>query len=210
MKAVLALFIIYIGTFLVVIQGASQNSVEASRHGAQAGQASVDPSKEADIRSLIELVGARDTLQDASARSTEQFRESLLASVPNNDRGQQFVNAFIDSYQKKFNPDEVAGQFVVIYDRHFSDDEIKALLQFYGSPLGQKLAAEMPKVNAEIQAANRAVSTRVAKDVLQSLRSQYPGIAGRARLMKPRAGQLEPASQQVQTQPRSQDVASHP
>ncbi len=170
----------------------------------------MDAAKEADIRSLMELVGARDVIQDATIKGTEQFRENLIASVPQSDRGQQFVNAFIADYQKKFNPDEVTSQLLVIYDKHFTDDEIKGLLQFYGSPLGQKFAAEMPKIAAESQAANRGVSTRVAKEVLQDLRRQYPGIAGQARLVKPRTGQSEQAKQQTQTQPEAQASASQP
>jgi uncharacterized protein len=215
MKAVLALFVIYVGTFLVVIQGASQNSVQAAPQNAiatqgQATPASIDPVKEADIRSLMELVGARDVVQDAVAKGAEQFRENLVASVPDNERGQKFVNAFVAGYQKKFNPDDVTGQLVAIYDRHFTEDDIKALLQFYGSPLGQKYAVEMPKIAAEAQAANRAVSTRVAKDVLQDLRQQYPGIASRARLVKLRPGQDAQPKQQEQTQPERQASASQP
>ena len=37
MKAVLALVIIYVGTFFLVIQGASQNSVQASPQGSGQG-----------------------------------------------------------------------------------------------------------------------------------------------------------------------------
>ena len=76
---------------------------------------------------------------------------------------------------------------VGIYDKHFTDDEVKGLLQFYGSPLGRKYAAEMPKISSEIQAANHAVSTRVAKNVLQDLPRQYPGIGTPATSLKPQA-----------------------
>jgi len=42
-----------------------QNSVQtASQGGAGQGARSIDPAKEADIRSLMELVGARDAMQD--------------------------------------------------------------------------------------------------------------------------------------------------
>lgn len=205
MKAVLALVFIYVATFFIAIQGASQSSVQAASQNAPAGQeqaaaVAIDPAKEADIRSLMELLGARDTVQDAVAKGTEQFRENLLASVPASDRGQQFVNAFVVNYQKKFNPDEVTAQLAAIYDKHFTEDEIKGLLQFYGSPLGQRYATEMPKVMSEIQTVNRAASTRVAKDVLQDLRKQYPTIGAQARLNKSRPGQTEQAKQLSQTQ----------
>src|SRR5260370_5617482 len=139
MKAVLALVIIYVGTFFLVIQGASQNAVQASPQSAAPVQdsaappqanSSIDPSKEADIRSLMELVGARDLVQDGANSAIEQSREKLLATVPNNDKGQAFVNAFAASYQKKFDVGQVTDQLVKSSDKHFTDDPIKELLQF--------------------------------------------------------------------------------
>jgi hypothetical protein len=188
MKAVLALALIYVGTFFLVIQGASQNSVQAARQGSAYAQGpaqangSIDPAKEADIRSLMELVGARDLVQDGAKSAVEQSREKLLASVPNNEKGQAFVNAFAASYEKKFDVDQVTNQLVTVYDKHFSDDEIKGLLQFYGSPLGQKVASEMPKINRETQVAIRLANTKAAKDALAELKQQNPEIGQSARL----------------------------
>ena len=189
MKAVLALIVIYIGTFFFVIQGASQNPVQAARNAkssqnnaASPQTTSIDPAKETDIRSLMELVGARDLVQDGANTAIEQSRDKLLATVPNNDKGQAFVNAFAASYQKRLDVDQVTDQLVGIYDKHFSEDEIKGLLQFYGSPLGQKVAAEMPKIGHEIQAATRAASTKAAKDALAEMKLQNPEIGQSARL----------------------------
>jgi hypothetical protein len=201
MKAVLALVIIYVAMFFLAIQGASQNSVQtAPQGGLGQGARSIDPAKEADIRSLMELVGARDAVQDFATHGGDQFRENLLASVPATGRGQQFVDAFIQDYKAKFNAEDATAQLVAIYDQHFTQDDIKGLLQFYGSPLGQKFAAEMPKINGEMQAANRAFSTRIAKDVMKDLRKEYPGVAAHAHFAK-RQGQAEQAQQQPQTQP---------
>jgi hypothetical protein len=213
MKAFLVLMVIYVGIFLVAMQGSSQSQADgaAKPHPAvPQAKSHMDPAKEADIRSLMELAGARDVVQDATTHATEQFRENLIASVPESDRGQQFVNAFVADYQKKFNPDDVTSQLVSIYDKHFTADEIKGLLQFYGSPLGQKFAAEMPKIMVETQAANRAEGTRIAKEVLQDLRRQYPGVGTQARLMRPRAAQAAQAKQQTETQPEAQASASQP
>lgn len=189
MKAVLALIFIYIGTFFLVIQGASQNSVQAAPSAtstrdneATAQRSSLDPAKEADIRSLMELVGARDLVQDGANTAIEQSREKLLTTVPNNDKGQAFVNAFAASYQKKFKVDQVTDQLAAIYDAHFTEDEIKGLLQFYGSPLGQKLAEEMPKIGREIQAATRAAGAKAAKEALAEMKQQNPEIGQSARL----------------------------
>ena len=218
MKAVLALIIIYVGTFFLAIQGASQNSVSAAPQGSgsqdqvvPAQAKPIDPVKDADIRSLMELIGARDQVQDAVNNSTEQYREKLLATVPNNDKGQAFVTSFVESYQKKFDVDQLTEQLVGIYDKHYTDEDIKNLLQFYGSPAGQKVAAEMPKIAREIQAASRATGARAAKEALQALKAQNPGIGQSARLGNgPRRwqggrgqqGQTQQAAQQPDPQQR--------
>jgi hypothetical protein len=170
MKALLALIVIYVGTFLVAIQGASNSSVEAS---AQASH-SIDPAKQKDTRSLLELVGARDTIQDSAIAATEEYRQKVIETSANKDRAQKFTNAYLAEFQKKFDSDAVAGQLVGIYDKHFTDEEIKGLLEFYGSPLGQKVAAEMPKIVRETQQATRFASTQAARQAWQELRAQYP------------------------------------
>jgi uncharacterized protein len=174
MKAFLVLAAIYVGAFLIAIQGASQTQAEGVPNKPAVHH--VDPAKDADIRSLMELVGARRNAQEVAAKGAQQLRENLVATLPASQQGQQFVNAFVADYQKKFNADEVSNQVAGIYDKHFSDEEIKGLLQFYGSPLGRKLASESPKIQAEIEAANQKVSTRVAADVLRDLPSEYAGI----------------------------------
>jgi hypothetical protein len=218
MKAVLALVIIYVGTFFLAIQGASQNPVSAAPQSvaaqdqASSGQAKpIDPVKDADIRSLMELIGAHDQVQDAVSNFGEQYREKLLATVPNNDKGQAFVTSFIENYQKKFDVDQLTEQLVVIYDKHYTDDEIKTLLQFYGSPVGQKVAAETPKINREIQAASRTTGSKAAKEALQALKAQNPEIGQSARLNNaPRRWQPGARAQQNAQQGQSQQAAQQP
>jgi uncharacterized protein len=218
MKAVLALVIIYVGAFFLAIQGASQNPVSAAPQSAAAEDQTspaaakpIDPVKDADIRSLMELIGARDQMQDAVANSSEQYREKLLATVPSNNKGQAFVTSFIESYQKKFDVDQLTDQLVALYDKHYTDDEIRALLQFYGSPLGQKVAAETPKIAREIQAASRTTGANAAKDALQALKAQNPEIGQSARLTNgPRRWQPGARGQQGAQQGQSQQAAQQP
>ena len=216
MKAVLALIVIYIGAFLLAIQGSSPSSVEAAPQSATASQASpakpvlISPPKAADIHALLELVGARDQVQESVNLSAEQCREKLIASVPNGDKGQAFVNAVISDYEKRFDVDQVTEQLVTIYDKHYSEEEIRGLLQFYGSPLGQKVAAEAPRISREIQEATRSTAAKALKEALQQTKEDNPGVGQNAHLgniaprrFQPRRQQDSPqqAAQQDQTQP---------
>ena len=184
MKAALALLVLYVATFFVVVGSASKNPA-AAQPGASAAAAQpplIDPAKEADIRSLMELVGAGDTMDDAANNAAEQYRERLLSSMPDKDRAQAFVNAFVDKFKARYNADELSNRVAAAYDKHYTADEIKGLLQFYGSPLGQKTASEMPKIMREIPADSREVSARVAKEVLQEMKAQNPEVGQTARL----------------------------
>jgi len=189
MKAVLALVLIYIGTFLVAIQSGSFAGAQASLDDSfslnKVQARAIDPAKEADIRSLLELVGAREMVQDSMTRAAEQYRERLLETVPDNEQGQTFVNTVITGYEKRFDVDAVAEQLVSVYDKHYTDEEIRGLLEFYGSPLGQKVAAESPKISRELQEAIRETSAKAAKEVLQEAKQENPGVGQHARLAAP-------------------------
>lgn len=179
MKAALALILIYVGTFLVAIQGSSNSSVEASEQ--QAGQqtaAQLDPVKEKEIRSLLELVGARDAIEDAATASTEQYRQKMIDNNPNSDRAQAVVNTYLTEFHKKLDTEAVTTQLVGVYDKHFTEDEIKGLLEFYGSPLGQKFSTEMPKASREMQMIVRQASGQAARETWQDLRAEYQQNAG--------------------------------
>jgi hypothetical protein len=172
MKAVLALIVIYIGTFLVAIQGASNSPVEASEQSGAQSSAAIDPVKEKEIRSLLELVGARDAIQDAATAATEQYRQKMLETSANSDRADKFAKAYQAEFQKKFDADAVTTQLVGIYDKHFTEDEIKDLLEFYGSPTGQKVASEMPKITREVQLTVRTASGQAARQAWQEVHAQ--------------------------------------
>jgi hypothetical protein len=188
MKAVLALIVIYIGAFLVAIQESSPAAVEASAQSTPAKQGTpvrspaIDIAKEADIRTLLELVGAHDQVRESVNLSAEQYRERLLATLVSNDKNQAFLNAVISDYEKKFDVDQVTEQLVSIYDQHYSSEEIKELLQFYGSPIGQRMAAEGPKISREAQTATRATAAKAVKDALQEAKEENPGVGQHAHL----------------------------
>jgi len=184
MKAVLALVVIYLVMFLVAIQGGSSAPVQAAAQNTtkQSNTPQIDAAKDADIRALIELVGARDQIQDSITTSAEQYREKLLATVPNNDKGQAFINSVISEYEKNYDLDDVIRQLVAIYDKHYTDDEIKGLLQFYGTPFGQKVAAEQPKIAREVQEAMRSASIKTVREALEHAKQENPGIGQNAHL----------------------------
>jgi len=211
MKAFLVLVAIYVAAFLIAIQGASQNPVEASSNGRSSASVRIDAGKRADIRSLMDLVGTREVVRESATRQTEEFRENLVSALPEKQRDPQFVHSLVTDYQRKYNPAAVTEQLIVIYDKHFSDDEIKGLLQFYNSPLGRKFAAESPKITAEIAAANRAEGTRTATLIVQQLPEQSSEATTPASLTKAQSTNPSRSTRRHNsTQPETLASASQP
>jgi len=81
MKAVLALILIYIGNIFGCHPGRFQFVVEASGQAGTQGNSVVDPAKMKDIRSLLELVGARDAIEESASAATEQYRPESFRDV---------------------------------------------------------------------------------------------------------------------------------
>jgi len=208
MKAIFALIVIYVGTFFVAIQGASNSPVQAAQHEAAKTSVtkSIDPQKDSDIRSLLELIGARDMIQEAANNSTEQYRQKLISLAPNDDKAQDSVNSYLTVFQKQYDADAIADQLVAIYDKHYTDEEIKGMLQFFGSPLGQKVALEMPKISKEVQLATRNVSGQAARAAWQEFHAQNSdpqakrAFAGRRRWQQ--SQNPDGSNQQAQADPQ--------
>jgi uncharacterized protein len=180
MKAVLALIAIYVVTFIIATQGPSQNPVQASAPDSDVPTASksIDPAKQADIRSLLEFVGARDQLQAAVSDSAAQYREKLLSSaakLPDDSQRQALITGASANFQRNFDRQRALQQIAGIYDKHYSDDEVRGLLDFFSSPLGRKFAAESPKIAKEISAAQATVAANAARESLQQLKPQDSG-----------------------------------
>ncbi len=202
MKAVLVLVILYVGAFLIAIQGASPNSVQAQSVATEPRQgvgASMDSAKEADIRALMDLTGAQDVWETSAARTAGELRDNLQASVPANVRGRQFVKAFAGGQERRLYAEQAADQSVDIYNRHFSAEEIRALRKFYESALGQKFAAESPRIAAEMETAYRAGGLRAAQQALQDLHGKYPDIKATARLTNAESAPSTPSGAQIST-----------
>lgn len=95
--------------------------------------------KEADIRRLMELTG----MGALGSQVTTQVMNSFKTAFP------KVPEADWTELERAQNPSELVTLIVPVYDRHFSHEEIKQLIGFYETPLGQKLLKELPGVTQE-------------------------------------------------------------
>lgn len=142
--------------------------------GASKQPGSVDPQKEAQIRELMEITGARDLGQQLLKAGLDQFRSSVEETQPNNPRAKQFVDAFTAKFQKHFDPKSLNDQLIPIYDKYLSAEDLRGLLDYYRSPLGQRMLKALPELSRESQATGFALGQKAAQETMEELKAEFP------------------------------------
>jgi len=117
-----------------------------------------------DIQKLLEVTHVKQLL----SQMTEQMLKSFKQNVP------EMPDSFWISLSTEFNTDELTQRIIPIYAKYFTDEDIKNLIQFYQSPLGQTMIAKMPLVMKEAMAEGQAWGQEVAQRVLKKLKDQKP------------------------------------
>src|SRR5712692_10421788 len=140
--------------------------------------ANIDPQKDTRIRELMDVTGAKNLGQQLIEAGMEQFRSSVQDSQPNNPRAKQFVDAFVARCQKHFDPDSLAERVIPIYDKYLTTDDLQGLLDYYHSPLGQRMLKALPEVTRESQAACLALGQKAAQETMEELKTDFPEFTG--------------------------------
>jgi hypothetical protein len=139
----------------------------------------------------MEVTGAKNLGQQLIEAGMEQFRSSVLDSQPDNPRAKQFVEAFVVGFQKHFDANSLNERVVPIYDKYLTAEDLQGLLEYYRSPLGQRMLKVLPEVTRESQAAGFALGQKAAQATMDELKTEFPEFAGKEEDKHP-AGDQKP------------------
>jgi hypothetical protein len=134
----------------------------------------IDSAKEADIRQLMEVTGVTGLGEQLMTAGIAQFRANVLEARPDDPRAKQFADAFAVRFQKHFDPHSVVETVVPIYDKHLSSEDLRALLEYYKSPFGQRMLKVLPEVARDSQLAGYSLGQKAAEEAMDDLKGEYP------------------------------------
>ena len=120
---------------------------------------SVSTTKTEQIRELLEVTGAGDLGIQVMRTMTEQMRQSA-PNVP---------SEWWDKFMAKVDPEELNELVIPIYEKHFTEAEIVAMLEFYRTPVGRSIISKMPIVTQESMVAGQIWGTKIAREVVEEL-----------------------------------------
>jgi hypothetical protein len=113
------------------------------------------PERRQNIRRLLEITKAVELSNQVGEQAIAELKRSL-AQLPANAGGQispevmeRITDVFEEEMRKEFAAEKVISSITPIYEKYLSDDDVKALIVFYESPLGKKVIDVLPQIMSE-------------------------------------------------------------
>jgi len=118
-------------------------------HSPYSSAETINDIKRADIHRLLEITGALDIGKQMSVAVNTQMAQALKASRPDLPPRlfvvmEEEINGVIDDNLANF-----AALVAPVYDKHYTHDEIKGLIEFYETELGKKTIQVLPALVQE-------------------------------------------------------------
>lgn len=131
------------------------------------------PATKEDVQKYMELVHSREMFQqtmDAMSKPLhqmihEQFERDRDQLPPDFEAR---MNKMMDDMLQGMPYDQMQEKMVPVYQKHFTEGDLNALIAFYSSPTGQKMLKEMPSLMAD----SMQVTMPMIRDHVQKVTQQ--------------------------------------
>jgi len=167
----------------------------------------VDPAKEKAIRHLMEVTGTSKLGDNMTEAVSFQVKNAMSRRLPA-DRLDKFMADFNQKLSAKGPSTEVVDAQIPIYAQHFSMEDLQSMIQFYESPVGQRMVKALPAVLQESQRTGAEIERAAALQTLKDMSGDYPELKSMlpADEQKPSLGapQPQPKPQAPQQPPKPQ------
>jgi uncharacterized protein len=140
------------------------------------GPSAADPAKEADIRRLLNMTAA-PAMAEMMSGMMENMRELMTNALPPGDYRPRLVDLFLEKFRTKIDTKQLLDAAVPVYDKYLSREDVNGLIQFYGTPLGQKALSALPKIVIETQAEGAKLGERMGRQSMAEVISEHPELA---------------------------------
>lgn len=160
-------------------QETTSDSSQSVAGAAKASQALIknDQMKDADIRRLLELTHAGELATQTMNAMEANMRPLMIDAFPKGEYREKLIGLFFDKFHAKLDVQQLVDMAIPAYKKYYSDEEIKQLIAFYQTPLGQKMMDVAPKLVAETQAAGQNWGAQLGRECMQEVLAEHPELA---------------------------------
>lgn len=109
---------------------------------------------------LIDLIKLEETIVETGAANFGMVAESLADADLTEAEMAEVKDAFMVYMRELASDPELKAKTTALYEKNFTQEELKALVEFYQTPLGQKTLSTLPNILAETTAFSEVVAQR--------------------------------------------------
>jgi len=162
---------------LLLLCSAPAYAQNTNRQTTVVDQKKIDPAKEAAIRKLQELRGDRRNANQLMDTMVNSMKPLMTKALPPGEYRDQLIELFFERLRSKNLAEDILDEAVPIYDRYLSADEIRALIEFYESPVGRKLVDVTPQLMAEVESKAQKHGEEVGRQSMLEVLAEHPDLA---------------------------------
>ena len=96
--------------------------------------------------------------------------------LPPGDYRDKLIDLFFAKFRSKADLQVLVNLAVRMYDKYLSEEEIKGLIQFYSTPLGQKTLSVLPKLTVEMQSESMKWGEELGRQSMIEVLSEHPEL----------------------------------
>jgi len=147
----------------------AQTAPEAPSAGTEAPN--VSPEKLALARAVIDSTGAMRSFDPVLSQILADARRTVLATNPDVAKD---LDASLAIVQKELAPrrQELHDRIAALYAGHFTEAELRKLVQFYESPVGKKMVEVTPEILRQSYGVVQDWAQKLSFDVMAKLREE--------------------------------------
>lgn len=162
-------------------QGSANNQLDGSKQTESSAvpkpeEVKIDPAKEADIRQLLDLTKASAMVTQLMGGMEQGIKPLMTSALPAGEYREKLVDLFFVKFHSKIESSNFVDLVVPVYDKYYTREEIDGLIQFYKTPLGQKMVAIAPKLSADLQAEGRKWGQQMGSDSMSEVLLEHPEL----------------------------------
>jgi len=143
---------------------------------ALAQDAAAKAEKAANIQRLMKIVGADKLQSTLMDQMMGMLKPMFSANGQADEKTRKMVTRFADIMTEEFRKSNFSSIAPELYDKYFTNDEIKGMIAFYQSPVGQKTIQVLPALTAESMSRGQKLGEQAGERAFTRLAEEYPEL----------------------------------
>jgi hypothetical protein len=132
--------------------------------------------KAANIQRLLKLVGAESMQNTMIDQIMGMLKPMFTANAPADEATLKMLNRLSDLMTEEFRKSNFSSIAPELYDKYFTNDEIKGMIAFYESPLGRKTIQVLPALTSESMSRGQKLGEQAGQRAFARLLDEYPEL----------------------------------